>query len=80
VGILVEEKVGQLKQIVDAITEEKISFGSVLVARYWEKDKRAVFPYLLTNQVGAIKKKLQGMGYTLIDPMEWVIDQMPQAD
>ena len=80
VGILVEEKVGQLKKIVDAITEEKISFGSVLVARYWEKDKRAVFPYLLTNQVGAIKKKLQGMGYTLIDPMEWVIDQMPQAD
>jgi acetoin utilization protein AcuB len=80
VGILVEEKVGQLKKIVDAITEEKISFGSVLVARYWEKDKRAVFPYLLTNRVGAIKKKLQGMGYTLIDPMEWVIDQMPQAD
>ena len=31
--ILMEEKVGQLKKIVDAITEENISFGSVLVAR-----------------------------------------------
>ena len=41
--ILVEEKIGQLKKIVDAITEENISFGSVLVARYWEKDMRAVF-------------------------------------
>ncbi len=54
--ILADNKVGQLKRIVDAITEEKISFGSVLVARYWEKDKRAVFPYLLTNNVMRVKK------------------------
>jgi len=47
--ILVEEKVGQLKKIVDAITEENISFGSVLVARYWDEKRRAVFPYLLTQ-------------------------------
>ena len=44
--ILVEEKVGQMKKIVDAVTEENISFGSILVARYWEEGKRAVFPYL----------------------------------
>ncbi len=44
--ILVEEKVGQLKKIVDAVTEENISFGSVLVARYWDENKRAVFTYL----------------------------------
>jgi acetoin utilization protein AcuB len=50
-GILLEEKVGQLKKIVDAITEENISFGSVLVARYWDEDKRAVFPYLLSRPV-----------------------------
>jgi len=43
--ILVTEEVGQLKKIVDAITEENISLGSILVARYWEEDKRAVFPY-----------------------------------
>lgn len=78
--ILVEEKVGQLKKIVDAITEEKISFGSVLVARYWDKDKRAVFPYLLTNNVARIKKKLKGMGYTLLDPMEWYMDQLPKVE
>lgn len=74
-GILVEDKVGQLKQIVDAITEEKIGFGSVLVSRHWEEGKRAVFPYLLTNNVARIKKKLKDMGYTLLDPMEWYIDQ-----
>ena len=60
--ILVEEKVGQLKKIVDAVTEENISFGSVLVARYWDKNKRAVFTYLLTQNVAHVKKKLQGMG------------------
>ena len=78
--ILVEEKVGQLKQIVDAITEENISFGSVLVARYWEKDKRAVFPYLLTLNVAHIKEKLISLGFTLLDPMEWYLDQLPKNE
>lgn len=75
-GILVEEKVGQMKKIVDAITAENISLGSILVARYWEKEKRAVFPYLLTNNVTRIKKKLQSMGFDLLDPMEWYFDQV----
>ena len=78
--ILVEGKVGQLKKIVDAITEENISFGSVLVARYWEKDKRAVFRYLLTLNVAHIKEKLQSLGFTLLDPMEWYLDQLPKND
>ncbi|MFP4349103.1 MAG: CBS and ACT domain-containing protein [Thermodesulfobacteriota bacterium] len=79
-GILVEDKVGQLKRIVDAITEEKVSFGSVLVSRHWEEGKRAVFPYLLTNNIARIKKKLRDMGYTLLDPMEWYLDQLPKNE
>ena len=78
--ILVEEKVGQLQKIVNAITEENISFGSVLVARYWDENKRAVFPYLLTLNVARIKKKLQNLGFELLDPMEWYIDQLPQNE
>jgi acetoin utilization protein AcuB len=78
--ILTEEKVGQLKKIVDAITEENISFGSVLVARYWEKDKRAVFPYLLTQNVAHVKEKLTNMGFELLDPMEWYLDQLPKNE
>ena len=78
--ILVEEKVGQLKKIVDAVTEENISFGSILVARYWDKNKRAVFTYLLTQNVAHLKKKLQDMGFTLLDPMEWYLDQLPKNE
>jgi acetoin utilization protein AcuB len=78
--ILVEEKVGQLKRIVDAITEENISFGSVLVARYWDKDKRAVFTYLLTQNIAHVKKKLENLGFTLLDPMEWYLDQLPKSE
>jgi acetoin utilization protein AcuB len=54
--ILVEEKIGQMKKVVDAITEEKISFGSILVARHWEEAKRVIFPYLLTLDVSKVKK------------------------
>ncbi len=78
--ILVEEKIGQLKKIVDAVTEENISFGSVLVARYWDENKRAVFTYLLTQNVAHIKKKLKNMGFTLLDPMEWYLDQLPKHE
>jgi acetoin utilization protein AcuB len=78
--ILVEEKVGQLKRIVDAITEENVSFGSILVARYWDEGKRAVFPYLLTQNVAHIKKKMERLGFELLDPMEWYIDQLPKNE
>ena len=78
--LLVDEKIGQLKKIVDAITEEKVSCGSILVARYWEEGKRAVFPYLLTQYVAPVKRKLEKMGYRLLDPMEWYMDQLPKND
>ncbi len=79
-GILVEEKLGQLKNIVDAITEENISCGSILVSRHWEKDMRAVFAYLLTNSVSRVKRKLTDLGFELLDPMEWAMDRLPQHD
>jgi acetoin utilization protein AcuB len=78
--IVVEEKIGQLKRIVDAITEMNVSFGSIMVARYWEKDKRAVFPYLLTQNVAPVKKRLKELGYTLVDPMEWYMDRLPEHE
>ena len=76
--ILAEDKIGQMKRIVDAITEERIPFGSILVARYWEEGKRAVFPYLLTNNVARVKAKLESLGYTLLNPMQWSLDQLPK--
>ena len=78
--IVVEEKVGQMKKIVDAITEENISMGSILVARYWEENKRAVFPYLLTNNVARVKKKLQDLGFEMLNPMQWYLGQLPGPD
>jgi acetoin utilization protein AcuB len=68
------------EKIVDAITEENISFGSVLVARYWEKDKRVVFPYLLTQNIAHVKEKLKKLGFTLLEPMEWYLDQLPKNE
>jgi acetoin utilization protein AcuB len=78
--VLVEEKVGQLKRIVDAVTEMNVSFGSVLVARYWDEEKRAVFIYLLTLNIAPVKRKLKELGFSLIDPMQWYIDQLPKNE
>ena len=77
-GIVVENKAGQMKRVVDAITETGVSFGSILVARMWEEDKRAVFPYLLTGNISKVKNRLRELGFTLLDPMEWYLDQLPK--
>ena len=69
-----------MKKIVDIITSENISMGSILVARYWEEGKRAVFPYLLTNKLARVKEKLKEAGYELLDPMQWYLDQMPKNE
>ena len=79
-GIVVEENVGKLTKIVDAVTEENVSFGSVLVARFWDDEKRAVFPYLLTQNVAHVKKKLESLGFTLLNPMDWYLDQLQQDE
>jgi len=77
-GIVVENKVGQMKRIVDAITETGVSFGSILVSQVWEEGKRAVFPYLLTSNISKVKNHLRELGFTLLDPMEWYLDQLPK--
>jgi acetoin utilization protein AcuB len=77
--VLVEERVGQLKKIVDIIAEENISCGSVLVARYWEEDKRAVFVYLLSQNVTRVKQRLEEIGFALLNPMDWYMDQLPKG-
>jgi acetoin utilization protein AcuB len=76
--ILAENKLGTMKRIVDAISEERIPFGSILVARHWEEGKRAVFPYLLTSNIVHVKNKLESLGFKLLDPMEWYLDQLPE--
>jgi acetoin utilization protein AcuB len=78
--ILSDDKQGQMKKIVDIITEEKISLGSVLVSRTLEKDKKAVFPYLLTNNVIRVKEKLLATGFKLTDPMQWYFNQLPKKE
>jgi acetoin utilization protein AcuB len=79
-GILVEQKVGQMKKIVDIITSENISMGSIVVVRHWSENKRAVFPYLLTSNVVNVKKKFVEAGYTLLDPMDWYMDKLRSDD
>jgi acetoin utilization protein AcuB len=77
--ILAENKLGTMKRIVDAISEERIPFGSILVARHWEEGKRAVFPYLLTSNLAQVKRKLESLGFRLLDPMQWYLDRLPEV-
>ena len=77
--LLVEDKLGETKKIVDIIFEEKIPIGSLLVARHWEPGKRAVFPYLMSINVGPLKRTFQERGYTILDPEEWYLEDVGRS-
>ena len=77
--ILANEQQGQLKKIIDIVTDEKISLGSVLVSRTWDVNKKAIFPYLLTNNVANVKRRLLEAGFQLFDPMQWYLEQLPKT-
>jgi acetoin utilization protein AcuB len=76
--ILSDDKQGQMKKIVDIIAEEKISLGSVLVSKTLEEKKKAIFPYLFTNNVITVKKRLLEIGFEMLDPMQWYLNQVPK--
>lgn len=70
-GIQVDEEMREMQKIVDALIAEGVSFGSILVARHWKKGKRAVFPYLLSQNIAALKRRLTRLGFDLLDPADW---------
>ncbi len=74
-GIIVDEKIEEMERIIHALIAENITFGSILVYRNWRPGKRAVFPYLFTINVVNLKKKLREMGYEILDPVEWYVEQ-----
>jgi acetoin utilization protein AcuB len=76
--ILAPNQQGQMKKLVDVISAEGISTGSILVTRGLRKDKKVFFPYLLTNNVMQVKKKLMERGFELLEPVQWYLDQLPK--
>jgi acetoin utilization protein AcuB len=41
---------------------------------------RAVFPYVLTLNVRKVKQRLEAVGFKLLEPMKWYMDQLPKHD
>jgi acetoin utilization protein AcuB len=78
-GIVTDDRVGQVRNIVDIIGNENIPLGSILVVRANERGRRAVLPYLLSKRVGRLKDKLRERGFEIFDPMQWYLDSL-QAD
>lgn len=74
-GIVIDKRIESMEHIIHALIVERIPFGSILVYRNWSPDKWAVFPYLLSKNVASLKQKLRDLGYELLDPIEWYIDQ-----
>ena len=74
-GIVVDEKIEEMERIIHVLITENIHFGSILVYRNWSPGKRALFPYLFTMNVVNLKKKLREMGYEILDPVEWYVEQ-----
>jgi len=67
-----------MKKIVDAITEEGVSFGSILVARYWESKANGPYSLPSDDNVARIRKNAGKNRFELLNPREWSLDQLPK--
>jgi len=76
--VLAPNQQGEIKKLVDVISAEGISTGSILVTRGMSKDKKVFFPYLLTNNVMQVKKKLMEQGFQMLEPVQWYLDQVSE--
>jgi len=77
--VLAPDRQGEMKKLVDTISDEGISTGSILVAKGIQGGgKKAFFPYLLTNNVARVKQKLIEQGFEMLEPVKWYLDQLPQ--
>jgi acetoin utilization protein AcuB len=74
-GVLVDEEMREMQKIIDALITEAVSCGSILVVRHWQEGKRAVFPYLLSQNIAAVKQRLRRLGFDLLDPADWRFEQ-----
>jgi acetoin utilization protein AcuB len=74
-GIVVDEKIEEMENIIHALVSENINFGSILVHRNWRPGKRAIFPYLFSKNLLHLKQKLQNLGYEILDPVEWYVER-----
>jgi acetoin utilization protein AcuB len=74
-GIVVDERVEEMERIIHVLVSENVNFGSILVHRDWGPGKRAVFPYLFTKNMIRIKQKLRDLGYEVLDPVQWYVEQ-----
>ncbi len=76
--LLTEDKQGQMKKVIDVITDEGHSLGSVLVSKTIDDERKAIFPYILSSNVIRVKERLLELGFDFLDPMQWYFDQIPQ--
>ncbi len=63
-----------VQELVDRICLENIPIASMLVIRPWEKNRSAIYMYLLTKNIAKVRKMVGELGqYALLDPLQWFL-------
>jgi acetoin utilization protein AcuB len=65
-----------LQELVDRICRDNIPIASMLVIRPWERNRSAIYMYLLTKNIAKVRKMVGEMGgYALLNPFQWFLGQ-----
>jgi molybdopterin-guanine dinucleotide biosynthesis protein A len=63
-----------VQELVDRICLENIPIASMLVIRPWEKNRSAIYMYLLTKNIAKVRKMVEELRhYALLDPLQWFL-------
>jgi hypothetical protein len=69
-----------IQKLIDRICAKNIPIASMLVIRPWAEDQTAIYMYLLTKNLSAVRNMIEEMGgYTMLNPLKWFLRQFDAA-
>ncbi|MCG6908626.1 MAG: CBS domain-containing protein [Deltaproteobacteria bacterium] len=78
-GVEAPANAGAVSQATRTLSDHDISITSMLVLRDWKEGRVAIFLYLLTKNIRQARQAMTGMGFELLNPMQWFLHRF-QAD
>lgn len=74
-AVRMTDTTGTIRQLVDAISRAGISMASFLAVPPRDAKDGAVIAYLLTKDTGRVRRIVEQMGLTVMQPLQWFLGQ-----
>jgi len=72
-GIEARENIGVVSEVTRILAAQDISITSMLVLKDWKKGYKAIFIYLLTQNISQVRREMVNKGFQMLNPIQWFL-------